>query len=45
MPIDLGFGPSGRRAFPETRGEHRIEVIAKDYAGNVTTSSFTWQVQ
>lgn len=45
LPIDLGFRPSGRRAFPATRGEHRIEVIAKDYAGNVTTSSFTWQVQ
>jgi hypothetical protein len=42
--IDLGFTTSGQRPFPSQTGQHTIAVTAKDYAGNTTTTAFTWTV-
>jgi hypothetical protein len=44
LPIDLGFAPTGRRSFPTTPGEHRLELTARDYGGNETRATFTWEV-
>lgn len=42
--IDLGFIPDDQREFPGSPGSHTIEVWSYDYAGNVTSGSYTWTV-
>ena len=42
--IDLGFSVGEPEGFPSTPGEHTVLVKVRDYAGNSTTSSFTWTV-
>ena len=42
--IDLGFSIGEPEGFPSTPGEHTVLVRVRDYAGNITTSGFTWTV-
>ncbi len=42
--IDLGFIPGGQLEFPTSPGSHTIDVWSYDFAGNVTTGSYTWTV-
>jgi hypothetical protein len=42
--IDLGFTTGGQRPFPADPGQHTVDVWSYDFAGNVTTGSFTWTV-
>lgn len=44
LTVNLGFDRAGQRFFTTARGEHTIEITARDYAGNETSTEFSWTV-
>lgn len=42
--IDLGFLPGSQYQFPATGGEHGVQVLVSDYAGNSDSQVFTYTV-
>lgn len=43
--IDLGFDLAGRHRFPQTRGKHRADILARDFEGNTVVNYFEWEVR
>lgn len=45
LTVDLGFGISKRIAFPTTPGNHTVEVVVSDDAGNRASKTFDYRVE
>lgn len=43
--VNVGFSPGGTRYFPTAAGQHNVELIARDYAGNETRTNYSWRVE
>lgn len=44
LTVNLGFHKTTMRNFPNEPGRYQIEIIARDYAENETSESFSWTV-
>jgi hypothetical protein len=45
LVVDLGFALPKNRSFPWNEGLHRIELVARDAAGNESSEVFTWRLE
>jgi hypothetical protein len=43
--VNLGFSKEGKAVFPQSSGNHEVEVEIRDYNGNGATKKFSWSVQ
>lgn len=43
--VNLGFSKTDKIVFPESKGNHELEIEIRDFNGNVGTKKFSWSVQ
>jgi hypothetical protein len=45
LTVDLGFGLESPAALPRGQGAHKVDITARDDAGNTTSTTFEWTVE